>query len=210
MKNTLSFVILFLLVAGVLHSCNTKTNTENKEERPIEEIPVYTLSPDMSMLRWTAYKTSQKLGVSGTFDSISIVCEKTTGTLEELLQNAKISIKTSSVNSNNEIRDPKIVAFFFGKFSVPEEISGSVDSAANGKAYISLMMNGINKRIVADYSIAGKMLNINTVLDLPGWNAESGLTALNKECEDLHKGEDGVSKLWPDVAIDIICPILEL
>ena len=207
MKNTLSFGVLFLSVTSILFSCNTKTNTENSGGQPIEKSQIYSLSPDSASLKWTAFKTTQRIGVSGTFDSISIECVKTTGTIEELLENAKIRVNTASINSNNEIRDPKIVEFFFGNFSVPNEIVGSIDSIANDNVYIGLTMNGIKQTAVADYSIADNLLNISAIIHLPDWNAESGLSELNKECDDLHKGEDGVSKLWPEIAVDITCPV---
>ena len=40
-------------------------------------------------------------------------------------------------------------------------------------------------------------------MDLKNWNAIDALNALNKVCFDLHKGADGVSKTWEDVAIEI-------
>ena len=45
---------------------------------------------------------------------------------------------------------------------------------------------------------------MTTVLHTPDWNADAGLAALNNECEELHKGEDGISKLWPDVNVTVV------
>jgi hypothetical protein len=39
-------------------------------------------------------------------------------------------------------------------------------------------------------------------MDLKNWNALEALASLNKACEALHTGPDGVSKTWEDVAIN--------
>ncbi len=207
MKNTLVFAIFTALVFGMLSSCTPKNNTETSEAKSQEKEKIYSINTDSIALQWTAYKTTQRIGVSGSFDSISINSEKTSGTIIELLTNTKIKISTASVNSNNEIRDPKIVAFFFGKFSVPSEIQAIVDSANAEKAYITITMNGITKTVEADYTIKNNVLEMTTIVHTPGWNADAGLAALNNECDDLHKGEDGISKLWPEVSITISCPL---
>lgn len=210
MKNTLHFTILLLLGSSFLSSCSPKSNSENNETKTQEKEQVYTLTTDSTALKWTAFKTTQRIGVSGSFDSIFIDAKNTTGTIPELLTNARITINTTSVNSNNAIRDPKIVSFFFGAFSVPNEILGTIDSVVNDNIYIEITMNGIKKTVIANYSIDTLLLDINTVIHLPDWNAEGGLSALNKECDDLHKGEDGISKLWPEVAINITCPLKQV
>lgn len=207
MKKELILTIFTALVLGMLSSCSPKNNTETSEVASQETESNYVLNLDSVSLQWTAYKTTQRLGVSGSFDSIAINSEKTTGTIKELLTNTKIEISTASVNSNNEIRDPKIVAFFFGKFSVPNEILATIDSANAEKAFMSITMNGITKPVEADYTITDNLLEITTIINTPDWNAEAGLAALNNECEDLHKGEDGVSKLWPEVSVIVQCPL---
>ncbi len=210
MKNIVNIGMLFILLMGIISSCNSEKKTESKEVSSHETKHLYGLKPELSMLRWTAYKTTKKIGVSGTFDSISIECQNTSGTIKELLENAKITINTASVNSNNKIRDPKIVKFFFGNLSIPSKITGFIESVSDNKVHIVLTMNGLKKTVISDFSIANKMLNINTIINLTDWNAQSSLSALNKECEDLHKDIDGISRLWPEVAIDILCPIEEL
>ena len=207
MKNTFAFTVIFLLGISVLSSCTLKTNKEDNEIKTQETKRVYTITTDSTDLKWTAFKTTKRIGVSGSFDSISIIAKKTTGTIKELLENAEITINTASVNSNNAIRDPKIVEFFFGTFSAPKEILGTIDSMTNDKIYIGITMNGVEKTVESGYSIAGNLLEINTVINLPDWNAENGLSELSSECGDLNKGEEGMSKFWPEVAINITCPV---
>ena len=44
---------------------------------------------------------------------------------------------------------------------------------------------------------------MNANMDITNWNALDALAALNKVCEILHTGADGVSKTWSDVALNI-------
>jgi hypothetical protein len=40
-------------------------------------------------------------------------------------------------------------------------------------------------------------------MDITNWNPLDALASLNKVCEILHTGRDGVSKTWSDVALNI-------
>jgi hypothetical protein len=211
MKNISLFATLVVLGSSFFTSCSPKTDTEHSTAS-IKKVRQsrYNLNTDSTTLTWTAFKTTQRIGVGGSFDSFAVVARKSTGTIQELLQNAEIKINTSSVKSKNEIRDPKIVAFFFGQLAISDEIRGTIDSVVNNDVFISITMNGIKKAVQADYSIANGLLTIDAIIHLPDWNAQSALSALNTECNDLHKGEDGVSKLWPEVAVHISCSITEV
>ena len=44
---------------------------------------------------------------------------------------------------------------------------------------------------------------MNSTMDLDKWNASNAVKSLNLECKDLHKGTDGVSKTWNEVALNI-------
>ncbi len=71
----------------------------------------------------------------------------------------------------------------------------------NGTAEIK--MNGVTKSVVFTYTITGNVFNMKATMDVNNWNASAALASLNKACEVLHKGADGVSKTWNDVALDI-------
>ena len=38
-------------------------------------------------------------------------------------------------------------------------------------------------------------------MDLENWNALDAVASINKACEILHTGKDGVSKTWSEVAV---------
>ncbi|MFT4802596.1 MAG: hypothetical protein ACI93N_002376, partial [Flavobacteriaceae bacterium] len=53
------------------------------------------------------------------------------------------------------------------------------------------------------YTTEGNNFTFKGVMNLDDWNASEAIEALNKVCFELHKGADGVSKTWNEVAIEI-------
>lgn len=190
----------YLLVLILLFSCNdskkkqTKTNTN------------FSISRQGKSVGWTAYKFTEKVGVKGVFDDFEFKTDSDSTSIETLLKTSRISIQTQSVNSKSEIRDAKLRDIFFNTFDT-KIITGEILNADSGKGILALKMNNITEEIAYSYSLKDDTLVINTNLHLTKWNAEMALDTLNKVCYDLHKGTDGVSKLWPDVGVAIKIPI---
>ncbi len=206
------FKNLFLLVLSVaVISCGSTSTkkTETAVEKP-KEVAENTIkiAPESAIMKWTAYKFTEKAGVGGTFDVLNITAKTENGTPEQVLTGGTISIPTNSVNSNNAIRDPKIKESFFGTFNTPE-IKGKILSAADGKGEIEFMMNGLSVNVPYTYTVSDAALTIETGLDVTSWNGSAAIAALNKVCEALHKGGDGVSKLWPDVDVTLTFPLID-
>jgi hypothetical protein len=192
-------IVLFLL------SCN---GSDKKSKAPTSVEKVYTYSIDTSgiVVNWTAYKFIEKIGVSGRFDTIKFSAKKSLTSIEDVLKSSRIAISTSSVNSANGIRDPKLRATFFKTFNT-DTIQGEILEAEGEKGLLALKMNKINNLIEYTYRYSKDTIFISTHFDLIKWNGKNAVEALNKECYDLHKGSDGISKLWPDVAVKIILPV---
>ena len=115
-------------------------------------------------------------------------------------------IITSSVNSGNIIRDPKLRTSILKVFNT-DPINGRILDAEHGKGALEeLEMNNISNDTKYDYSLKNDTLFLTTHLDLMLWNGKEALNSLNKECCKLHKGIDGVSKLWPDVDVILKLP----
>ena len=73
----------------------------------------------------------------------------------------------------------------------------------DGTAVFTLSMNGTEQEVTGEYEVEDNVLSLVSNIDVSAWGAESGIAALNKVCDELHKGEDGKSVLWPDVKINI-------
>jgi hypothetical protein len=208
MKQLLKYLISFLLVYG-LASCN---NSENKrsptssDKSESSELKHYTIDTTGLSILWTAYKFTSKVGVSGTFDTFTFEPKKMSGTVENILNKSKLSIATTSINSNNAIRDFKLDTYFFKAFNT-SEIIGTITKAKENEGLIDLKMNRRSKKIPFTYTIEIDSIRLFTNLNLNYWKGEDALKTLNEECYELHKGTDGESKLWPDVDVVIKIPV---
>lgn len=191
--------IINLMLAGsglaMLMSCG-----EAKQETPKEEVSQWKVENDSTVLEWTAYKTSDKVPVGGTFTSYKLASSPADSP-EELLRSLSIEIEVASVETKDAGRNEKIVKHFFGTLA-SERINGQVKTLADdGTAVIGLSLNGIEVELPVKYTLEGDWFSFSTSVDVSIWNAMNGIENLNEVCYDLHKGKDGVSKLWSEVTL---------
>ncbi len=198
-------LILSLAAATLSYSCKEEKKEKKAEETTatMEKESAYSLVSDSTKVSFVAYKTTEKLPVGGEFKSIKITELGSGETPLEILNGSKFSIPVSSLFTNDATgtRDPKITEFFFGAMKDTELISGtfkvdgdqpSIDVTLNGEtANIPLEVTANSE---TSYSFSG-------VMDLKKWNASDAVASLNKVCEVLHTGPDGVSKTWDEVAV---------
>jgi hypothetical protein len=195
-------IVWSLAIAGtmVFASCGGGEAEEVVEETPVE-ICFYKYNDASSEFSWTAYKTTAKVEVGGTFNEIEITGDESADDPIALLESMKFSMKTESVETNNEERNGKIANLFFGTINTPT-IDGSVKELNDdGKAIIEVTMNGVSVDVEGDYTLVDGKFDFNTSIDVSSWNAGTGIETLNTACYDLHTGDDGVSKLWSEVAL---------
>ena len=199
------------IVLGVV-CLTTFSCTENKVKEnvntPIEEVVVTQEEPSdivdgvvkNSVVKWTGFKTTEKLAVNGTFDAVQVTDTKEGTTPEQVLEGAKVRVVVSSINSGAEDRDGKLKMILFGAMENTADIYGVINFKG-GKTYITFTLNNVSK----EYEVASKFENnvftINTTVDLANFNANAAVEALNTVCGDLHKGADGVTKTWSEVEI---------
>lgn len=164
----------------------------------------YVVKSEATSVKWTAYKTTEKKGVGGEFTTLNFE-EKLGTSPQEALNNLKFSIPISSLFTNDKTntRDAKIKTAFFGSMLDTEFIKGTI-KASNNKYSATLTMNGVANDLPLEVTITDdRRVSMKGTMQLKDWDALGALAALNKVCFDLHKGPDGVSKTWEDVAIEI-------
>ena len=197
--------ILFLAMAVSLASCkNEKKDNTTTETVATETAVQYVVKPEATSVKWTAYKTTEKKPVGGEFKVLRFD-EKAGSTPEEALNNLSFSIPVSSVFTNDatNTRDVKIKTSFFGAMLDTELLTGTI-KYLDGAYSASITMNGITSDLPLEVKITEERRVVMTgVMDLKEWDALDALESLNKVCFDLHKGPDGVSKTWEDVAIEV-------
>ncbi|MFZ1806099.1 MAG: hypothetical protein WAU36_02700, partial [Cyclobacteriaceae bacterium] len=150
------------------------------------------------------YKTTGKVPVGGQFTKINISNTSTGETALDALNGTQFSIPVSSLFTNDptETRDPKILASFFEVMVDTELISGVFKVAEDKTCSVDVTLNGNTANIPLEYtSDNDTRFSFDGVMNLEDWDALGAVASLNKTCEALHTGMDGVSKTWSDVAV---------
>lgn len=193
------FVLSLLLVTTLsFTSCKKK---EKKETKPTENL--YSVEAKKTVINWTAYKTTSKVPVKGQFSKLTIENTKKASTTMEALNGLKFSIPISSLFTNDTIRDSKVKKFFFGTLKNTNLISGTLTIDNESSGSVDITMNGISQVLPISYLISDQMVTIEAIMDLDNWKAQAAIEALNTVCKDLHTGDDGVSKTWSEVKIEV-------
>jgi hypothetical protein len=191
---------LGLLLVAAFSCKQTKKEEEKTEETATA---TYSIVEDSTDVRFTAYKTTEKVPVGGTFQEVELTY--TVGeTPLETLDGLEFSIPVSSLFTNDatNTRDPKIIEFFFEKMAETQSITGTFSFDADNSCTVQLSMNGVSTELPMEYEITDdNHVNFSGTMDLKQWDALEALASLNEACKVLHTGADGVSKTWEDVAI---------
>ncbi len=206
--NYIFIALVITLAACSNKKSNEKATSQDANATSSSEVCQLIYQPDSTTLTWTAYKTTEKIGVSGTFNALEINGVKSSRTIQSILENASFSIAIDSINSNNPDRDYKIRQFFFSNMLETESLTGNVTSVEGnqklGKATVALQLNNKQKEVPFTYLLSGNQLKLTANIDLLDWNASAAIDSLNNQCYELHKGGDGISKLWPEVKIELV------
>jgi len=206
MKKILQSVAIISTI--ILSSCGNEKQTTSSENTNKEEICFYSYDETAkTQVRWTAFKTSEKIAVGGQFNQVNVTIDDKSTKITDVLKTVKFNIPTSSTNTANEDRDSKIVESFFGVMNGTDLIIGQVKDATGdntkGTCTFYLTLNNIEKETTLDYLVDGETIKLTGEIDIVDWNAEASLEALNKVCGELHKGDDGISKTWSVVELAI-------
>jgi hypothetical protein len=164
----------------------------------------YTKSSDVTV-GWTAFKTPMKIGVGGAFKSVEYTGANKGISLTQLLKGAKVSIKTSGVDSGDAGRDAKLVSFFFDQMKGKTLGAQIVDlDETMNVVLVRIEMNGKSVNVPMKYTYEKGLFNAKGYLDLGDFNALGALGALTKACWDRHQG-----KTWQDVDVGFALKIEE-
>jgi len=197
---------LLMFVAFNFSSCKSDKKSEEKKEDTIEmkkSTATFSLKAAQNEINFVAYKTTDKIPVGGQFNKVDIVSGGEGNTIKEAINNTEFSIPVSSIFTKDTSRDFKIKKFFFGVMENTKLLSGKLLLLDDTNGVANITMNGVTEKVAFTYTIEGKVFNMKAIMEIPNWNATAALASLNAACLDLHKGADGVSKTWSDVALNI-------
>jgi len=201
-------VVLSLLLVVVFNfsSCKSEKKADATKEIKVEtkkNIAAFSLKKATNEINFTAYKTTDKIGVGGQFKKVDITSGGEGNSIKEAVNNTEFSIPVSSIFTKDTSRDFKIKKFFFGIMDKTKLLSGKLVLENDSIGYANIKMNGITEKVSFLYTIKANTFSMNATMDITKWNATEALNSLNKACKELHKGADGVSKTWSEVALNI-------
>ncbi|MCV6629026.1 MAG: YceI family protein [Flavobacteriaceae bacterium] len=202
MKKIFFLVLAFsLVVSGCKNKDKKEQETANENQGPKV---TYTVKAENTKVSFTAYKTTDKTPVGGTFTTVKVSKNEAAASPLEALNGVEFSIPVSSLFTKDSIRDGKLKQFFFGVMDQTEMLSGffKVEGAEQVLAYIK--MNGVSAKMPMSHEITDRKVVLKGVMELSDWNALGAVKSINDACLDLHKGADGVSKTWSEVAIEAV------
>ena len=195
MKKILLLPILLLMI---LNSCEEKKSV--KKEKELKQ--KYSIDIENSSVNWTAYKTTDKVAVKGTFKEVNIENIKSESSMIDAINGLEFNIPVTSIYSKDTIRDAKLVKFFFGNMDNSMRLKGELHLDDKEGGSIAFTMNGLTKNLPITYKIDNDIMDINGVMDLNTWEAKAAIAILKEACFELHKGKDGVSKTWEEIGVN--------
>ena len=195
------FILSIMLITAV--SFTSCKNNETKKNTTEQKETGYIVEPKTTSINWIAYKTTNKVPVKGVFTKVSFENPKKGKTAIEALNDLKFSIPVNSLFTKDTIRDRKLRTFFFGKMIETSNITGTIHMNNETSGTVDLTMNGISQVLPINYVISDQMVTIEAVMDLDNWKAQLALETLNEACKELHTGDDGITKTWSEVKIEI-------
>ena len=204
-KFKISLASLFLAL-GII-SCNNQESTNSNEAE--EKVCKYVYKADDTKIGFGAFKFTEKVEVKGGFEDFKIENTVASENPNEVFANAEFTVYVKSLETNDEGRNIKIREHFFGTMLNTDEMKGYVTKIENDSIYIDFKMNELTKSVALSYSLDDKNINLEGTINVLDWSANEALAAINKACEDLHKGEDGISKTWADVNLYISTTLAE-
>ncbi|MCA0932262.1 YceI family protein [Lutimonas saemankumensis] len=198
MKKITHFSLVMFMAISLTYCSKEKKETTDAVKDDTAKISV---NKDLSSVTWTAYKTTDKIPVKGTFKEINVLKANNGSTGVEALEGFEFEVPVSSIYSKDTIRDGKLQRFFFAVMENSMKLKGKFQIQDDSNGNIAFTMNGLTKDLPFTYEIDKDTININATMDLNTWQAQKAVESINEACLELHTGPDGVSKTWDVVGI---------
>ena len=82
-------------------------------------------------------------------------------------------------------------------------LSGKITLTDDKTGIATITMNSVTAELPFTYTLVEKKFQLNATMNLDNWNGQKAVESINDVCKELHKGADGISKTWSEVAINI-------
>ncbi len=214
MKNIYNHFLLPLSLSLIIFSCNNKENSETIQKTiPLPEGILYKLdmTAENTEVNWIGYKTNEKTPVSGSFSEFSSDRENQSfNSIDDLVDGLNFSISSLSSSSADDIRDLNLKNYFFKYLTDNFKINGTLGRPINDSIDVYFDVLEKNNPIRFAYSTylttskySNKIIQVKGKLNLVNQFNGEAFNSIHKQCFDLHKGSDGISKTWEEVDVYI-------
>jgi len=200
----MNYKILYIAFASLAFvSCGGEAEGEGDSTDSTANACKYSYDPASTVLTWTAFKLSDRVGVSGTFDQITVVANDGASSMFDVLTGATFEIPTGTLNSQDPVRDPTLKTHFFGNLVNTVNITGSVTEINGTTGKILIKMNDVEKEYEGSVTVDGESITWEGALEITDFNAQTSLDSIGVYCAEKHTGPDGVQKFWTDVGLAV-------
>lgn len=175
--------------------------SEKKKEETAPRQCLYEFDPQKTYVKWQAFKLENRVPVTGFFKKFEVHGKKKGINIEDIFGGANFTIDTRSTETNNEVRNKKIVEHFFAQMLETTNIIGKFSNlqSESKKVDLELTLNGNKGVITLPYTITGNTLTLKGLLSrelFAQFKMEKSLQALHEACK-VHHGE----KIWSEFNI---------
>lgn len=194
MKKIFKSIPLFIGIT-ILAACGGKNDQKATDD---SKKVTYSYDANSSKIEWTSFKYESKAPVKGTFKSINVTSINNAEDVKTFAESLTFAIPVSSVSTQDESRDAKIIQFFFKVMSTDELKGRIVKLTDDGIIELEVTMNGITGIVSGNYKIEGTHFSFTATMDMAKWQAQKAIDTLNENCKANHT-ENGVTKVWTEV-----------
>ena len=219
MKNIYKWGVIPSFLVILFTFCNNQNKTESTQNNIKQDQVSYKLDmtynaerPENTEVNWYAYKTNEKIKVSGSFSEFSSDREnKSFNSIDDLVEGLYFSISSLSSSSGDETRDLNIKDNFFKYLTDNFQINGTLGKPINDSIDISFDVFEKNRPIrfayssfvIPDCQYGDQIIEIKGTINLVNHFDGVAYSSIHAKCVDLHKGADGISRTWEEVDVHI-------
>ncbi|WP_196886710.1 YceI family protein [Aureivirga sp. CE67] len=194
--------LLLVVVTLFFASCEEEnTSQENSKQISHREDGEF-LQPRITNITWTAFKTEENIPLSGIFKKSCISNSNTVTDIKSAVNGSKFSVPVSSLFTDHEVRDFRIVNYFFKMLDDTEALSGYIYLDDDTTGFIELKANGVTKDLPFTYEIQDSKFKLTAMMNVSDWGMKSSLDYFISRTYREHS-KYGVSGVDEEVEVEV-------
>ena len=158
-------------------------------------------------VNFSAYKSPNKVAVSGTFSDVVFKFGKKSESIASTLNNAQATIEPSNISVGDNLQNKNIKEFFIKKWAKPEikvTLKNIIEGNNVGTILANVRMNGKTQKVPMQYAIKNGILKASGVLDVSEFKLEEARQNLAQNTSDAIEG-----LIWSEVLIGFEAKVID-